>query len=58
MQRLLLACCIVFFQDFLWLAAVGLLGYMDLGLMGEHQCLNCNVGRLPQCWGVPIEDVG
>lgn len=24
-------------QDFLWLAAVGLLGYMDLGLMGEHQ---------------------
>ncbi|CAJ1327820.1 unnamed protein product [Effrenium voratum] len=23
--------------DFLWLAAVGLLGYMDLGLMSEHQ---------------------
>mmetsp|Transcript_52818 Transcript_52818/g.98941 ORF Transcript_52818/g.98941 Transcript_52818/m.98941 type:complete len:634 (-) Transcript_52818:117-2018(-) len=23
-------------QDFLWLAAVGLLGYMDLGLMSEH----------------------
>lgn len=27
-------------EDFLWLAAVGVLGYMDLGLMSEHQCLS------------------